>query len=220
MQSLHSRYSAELFGNLSCCSYRCRLVCCTPRLLQAEGMHNLARTARRSTAERRAASLAPCATPKTASSSRVVCALCASGSKQRKQGTARPGAPRLCFRPQRCDACRHCHSPSCYAQSGMVGWPSSADNSKPDKTHCLIQHGQCRMGQATDSAWSHHTPSVWLVSVSRKKRAPAAASAARCPRAPRRLTGVSTDDRPAAVHKTLCYGVPACRLRFCSGGAS
>ena len=60
------------------------------------------------------------------------------------------------------------------------------------------------MGQATDSAWSHHTPSVWLVSVSRKKRAPAAASAARCPRAPRRLTGVSTDDRPAAVHKTLC----------------
>ena len=40
MQSLHSRYSAELFGNLSCCSHRCRLVICTPRLAQAEGVHN------------------------------------------------------------------------------------------------------------------------------------------------------------------------------------
>ena len=66
MQSLHSRYSAELFGNLSCCSYRCRLVCCTPRLLQAESVHNIARTVRQFAAKRRAASLAPCATPKTA----------------------------------------------------------------------------------------------------------------------------------------------------------
>ena len=124
MQSLHSRYSAELFDNLSCCSYRCRLVCCTPRLLQAEGMHNLARTARHPAAERRAASLAPCATPKTASSSRVLRSAARPDRSPRwalatcTRSLALPSLLRSKIRPQRCDAGRHCHGVWRHAQSG------------------------------------------------------------------------------------------------------